>query len=173
MDQSQSQSNLATDGQSCSKSLCRAPSGAHDQIFVTLWQLPSCFSEAPSLTRGRVCLLCMLLALASIVFLWFESHWTRDHILLSQIWDFSFVDSYDSQGHGGGIRTRLHTSGLLTAFSRPGRWLSWIWILYVIKFMYSGPSQINSTLLPLQKLNWNSGNNGIVVRIQGKPLITF
>jgi hypothetical protein len=34
---------------------------------------------------------------------------TRNHILLSQIWDFLFVASYDSQGHGGGIRPRLHT----------------------------------------------------------------
>jgi hypothetical protein len=41
----QSQSHIATDGQSISKSW-----------FITLWQLRSCFSEAPSLTRGRVCL---------------------------------------------------------------------------------------------------------------------
>jgi hypothetical protein len=34
---------------------------------------------------------------------------TRDHILLSQIWNFPFVASHDSQGHGGGIRPRLHT----------------------------------------------------------------
>jgi hypothetical protein len=71
-------------------SWCRAPSGAHDQIFITLWQLRSCFYGAPSLTRGRVCLLYMLLALASVVFLWSESLGTRDHILRSQIWDFPF-----------------------------------------------------------------------------------
>jgi hypothetical protein len=59
-------------------------------MFITLWQLRSCFSEAPSLTRGRVCLLYMLLALASIVFLGLESLWIRDDILLSQIWDFPF-----------------------------------------------------------------------------------
>jgi hypothetical protein len=35
--------------------------------------------------RGRVCLLYMLLALASTVFLGSESLGTRDHILLSQI----------------------------------------------------------------------------------------
>jgi hypothetical protein len=44
----------------------------------------------------------MLLALASAVFLGSESLGTRDHILL-------FVASYDSQGHGGSIRPRLHT----------------------------------------------------------------
>jgi hypothetical protein len=52
-----------------SKSWCRAPSGAYDKIFITVWQLRSCFCGAPSLTRGRVCLLYMLLALASAVFL--------------------------------------------------------------------------------------------------------
>jgi hypothetical protein len=40
---------------------------------------------APSLTRGRVCLLYMLLVLASAVFLGSESLGIRDHILLSQI----------------------------------------------------------------------------------------
>jgi hypothetical protein len=53
-------------------------------------QLRSCFCGAPSLTRGRVCLLYMLLALASVVFLGSESRGTRDHILLPQIWDFPF-----------------------------------------------------------------------------------
>jgi hypothetical protein len=59
--------------------------------------------------RTQVCLLYMLLAFASTVFLGYESLGTRDHILLSQIRDFHFVTSYDSQGHGGGIRPRLHT----------------------------------------------------------------
>jgi hypothetical protein len=31
----QSQSHVTTDGQSVSPSWCRAPSGAHDQIFIT------------------------------------------------------------------------------------------------------------------------------------------
>jgi hypothetical protein len=33
---SQSQSHIATDGQSVSKSWCRAPFGAYDQIFSTV-----------------------------------------------------------------------------------------------------------------------------------------
>jgi hypothetical protein len=102
----QSQSHIVTDGQSVSQSRCRAPPGAYDQIFITVWQLWSCFCEAPSVTRGRVCLLYMLpaqsfsgpspLGLETIFYcLRFEtSH---------------FVASYDSQGHGGGIRPRLHT----------------------------------------------------------------
>jgi hypothetical protein len=31
------------------------PSGAYDQIFISLWQLRFCFCGALSLTRGRVC----------------------------------------------------------------------------------------------------------------------
>jgi hypothetical protein len=72
------------------------PSGAYDQIFFSVrnteyvWQLRSWFRGALSLTRGRVCLLYILLALASAVFLRSESLGNRDHILLSQIWDFPF-----------------------------------------------------------------------------------
>jgi hypothetical protein len=73
-----------------SKSWYRAPSGAHDQIFISVWQLRSCFRGAPSLTRGRVCLLYVPLALASAVFLGSEPLGPRNHILLSQIWDFPF-----------------------------------------------------------------------------------
>jgi hypothetical protein len=79
-----------TVSQSVSQSWCQAPSGAHDQIFITVWHLRYCFCGASSLRRGRVCHLYMLLALASAVFLGSESLWTHDHILLSQIWDFPF-----------------------------------------------------------------------------------
>jgi hypothetical protein len=48
------------------------------------------FCGAPSLTRRRICPLYMLLALASAIFLGSESFGTRDHIILSQIWDFPF-----------------------------------------------------------------------------------
>jgi hypothetical protein len=89
-----------------------------------------------SLTKGWDRLLQLLLALASSVFLGFESRGTHDHILLSQI-RYSpnlegqvpvfisprnrvdklypqalgslFVASYDSQGYGGGLLPRLHT----------------------------------------------------------------
>jgi hypothetical protein len=39
--QSQSQSYIATDGRSISKSWCRALSGAHDQICIIVLQLRS------------------------------------------------------------------------------------------------------------------------------------
>jgi hypothetical protein len=43
------------------------------------------FAGLPSLTSGRVCLLYMLLALASAVCLGSESLWTRDHITVSDL----------------------------------------------------------------------------------------
>jgi hypothetical protein len=82
-----------------------------------------------SVTRGWVCRLQLLVVLASTVILRSESRGTHDHILLSQIRDSLnpvfisprnkvarlypqalgslFVASYDSQGYGGDIRTRL------------------------------------------------------------------
>jgi hypothetical protein len=59
-------------------------------LAIAVWLLRSFFCGAPSLTRGRVCLLYMLLSLPKAVFLGSESFDTRDHILLSQIWDFPF-----------------------------------------------------------------------------------
>jgi hypothetical protein len=84
------------------------PSAVYDQIFITIRQLRVCWCGALSLTRGRVCYLQLLLALASAVIVGSECCGTRDHILLSQIRDLSFFASYDSQGYGGGIRPRLH-----------------------------------------------------------------
>jgi hypothetical protein len=87
---SQNQSHIATDGQSISKSWCRAPSGDLDQIFISLWQSRSCLYGAPSLTRGRFCVLYTLLGLASAVFLGSESFGSRDHNLLSQFFRLPF-----------------------------------------------------------------------------------
>jgi hypothetical protein len=61
-----------------------------------------------SLTRRLVCHLQLLMTLASAFVLGSQSRGTRDHILLSQIRDFPFVASYESQGYGGGILPRLH-----------------------------------------------------------------
>jgi hypothetical protein len=110
-------------------------SGAQDQISVTVRQSWVCWCGAPSLTGGRVCRLQLLLVLARAVDLGSESRGTHDHILLFQIRDSLnavgqfpvfiaprnrvaqlypqalgslFIASYDSQGCGGSIRTRLH-----------------------------------------------------------------
>jgi hypothetical protein len=71
MSSEKNSNHIGADGHSVSKSSCRAPSGPHDQIFITLYYSSIC--RAPSLTRGRVCLLYMLLALGSAVFLGSES----------------------------------------------------------------------------------------------------
>jgi hypothetical protein len=65
-------------------------SGAYGQMFITVWQLRVCWCVALYLTRGRVCRLQLLLALASAVILGSESRGTSDHILLSQTRDFHF-----------------------------------------------------------------------------------
>jgi hypothetical protein len=124
-----------TDSQSASLSWCWAPSGAQNQIFVTVRQLRVCWCGVPFLMRGWVCRLWLPLALTSAVILGSGSRGPHDHILLSQIWDSPnlegqdpvfisprkriaqlypqaldslFVAFYDSQVYGGGIRTLLH-----------------------------------------------------------------
>jgi hypothetical protein len=66
------------------------PSGACDQIFVSVRQLRVCSCGELSLTRGRVCRLQLLLVLARAVILGSETRGARDRILLSQIRDFPF-----------------------------------------------------------------------------------
>jgi hypothetical protein len=85
---SQSRSYVTTDCQSASLSWNKAPIWGYDQIFITVRQLHVCWCGVFCLSRGRVCRLQLLLALASAVILGSESRLTRDHILLSQIRDF-------------------------------------------------------------------------------------
>jgi hypothetical protein len=68
---------------SISRPVCleiKHPSGDYDQIFITVRQLRVCWCVALSLTRGRVCRLQLLLALASAVILESEPLGTRDRI---------------------------------------------------------------------------------------------
>jgi hypothetical protein len=66
----------------------RHPSGTRDQFLFRLEiffrQLWVCYFVAPSLTRGRVCNLLLLLVLASAVPIGSEARGTQDHILLYQ-----------------------------------------------------------------------------------------
>jgi hypothetical protein len=62
-------------------------SGAQDQIYITVRPLRDCLYGVPSLTRGHVCRLLLLLVLASAVILYSEFRRTHYHIVLSQIRD--------------------------------------------------------------------------------------
>jgi hypothetical protein len=89
------------------------PSGAYVQIFITAWQLRSCFSRRPLWREdGSVfCICCWSLPA--------QSFSGPSPLVLATIFyclrveTSLFVASYDSQGHGGGIRPRLHTGELL------------------------------------------------------------
>jgi hypothetical protein len=99
------------------------PSGAYDQIFVTVTQLRVCWCGALSLMRGRVCHLQLLLALSSAVILGSKSHGTRGHILLSQIRDFLFC-------------RLLQLAGLQWRYSTPppppGNWDRMHWVTPIV-----------------------------------------
>jgi hypothetical protein len=84
--QTQSQSYLTTDSQLASLSWCQATIRAHYQFFLELkfLLLRVRYFVAPTLTRGQVCNLLLLLVLAGAVQLESVSRGTQDHILLSQ-----------------------------------------------------------------------------------------
>jgi hypothetical protein len=65
----------------------KPPCRAQDQISITVRQLRVCWCGAPSLMRGWVCRLQLLLALASAAILGIESRGTHNDILLSQFPD--------------------------------------------------------------------------------------
>jgi hypothetical protein len=73
-----------------SRSACfgdKAPIWGPKIRFLLVRQLRVCWGRAPSLMRGRVCRLQLLLTFASAVNLASGSHGTHDHILVSQIRD--------------------------------------------------------------------------------------
>jgi hypothetical protein len=61
-------------------------SGAQDRICITLRQLRVCSCRAPSLTRGQICRLQLLLVLASSVILGSESRRTHDRFQTTPTW---------------------------------------------------------------------------------------
>jgi hypothetical protein len=85
----QSRSNIATDRQSVSSGVHLRLTTRYLLLFY-IYVLVFFFCGAPSLTRGRVCRLQLLLVLGRAVILRSKSRGTRDHIFLSQIRDFPF-----------------------------------------------------------------------------------
>jgi hypothetical protein len=123
-----------------------------------------------SLTRGWVCHLQLLVALASTVILRSKSHETYDQILLSQIWDSPnlegqvpvfisprnrvaqlypqaldsiFVTSCDLQGYGRGIRPCLNTGCFCVSKSK---------LLYGWRFTASQFILASSPLRPMTRV---------------------
>jgi hypothetical protein len=146
--QSQSQSHIATDGQSISKSWRRAP-----QIFITLWQLRSCFLGR-SLWRedGSVFCTCYWSSPAQS----FSGPSPLDLATIFYCLSFEtslFVASYDSQGHGGGIRPRLHTGDYSCSSSSSSPAEHFLWYLrtdstentdfYYQERLFTGPLSSN------------------------------
>jgi hypothetical protein len=115
------------------------------RFLFFVWRLWISWYVAPSLTKGLVCdlLVQLLLCLARAVTLGSKSRRTYDHILLPHLrlpkpggprpriyspqeqgvpdippaLGSLSVASYDSQGYGGSILTRLHTGRPITFFS--------------------------------------------------------
>jgi hypothetical protein len=89
--ESKSQSYVTTDCQSASLSWNKAPIWSlRPDLYYCQTVADLLMWGALSLTRGRVCRLQLLLALASADILESESRGARDHILLSEIRDFPF-----------------------------------------------------------------------------------
>jgi hypothetical protein len=105
------------DWRSVSKS-CRAPFGAHDQIFITYDSYGLVFVRRPLWREdGSVfCICCWPFPAQSFSG---PSPLGITTIIYCVRFETSlFVASYDSQGHGGGIRPRLHTGWLIVHFTR-------------------------------------------------------
>jgi hypothetical protein len=121
--ESKSKSKSPCDWRSVSQSVSL---GVELHLGLMIWYLllfdsygPFFFCGAPYLTIRRVCLLYMLLVLASAVFPG-PSPMVLVTIFYCLRFETSlFVAYYDSQGHGGGIRPRLHT----------GVYQNWVWVL--------------------------------------------
>jgi hypothetical protein len=133
--------------------------GAQDQTFVTARQLPVCWCGALSLTRGRVCCLQLLLALASAVILGSESLGTQDNILQPLIWDSSKQEGGPviPSDTGFTFRRLLRLAGLRWRYSTPPpheiihlsfslflpNWLTADW-----SNLHLGTDRVENTILP-------------------------
>jgi hypothetical protein len=97
-----------TVSQSVSKSWCRAPSGAHNQILLLFDSYGLVLCGAPWREGGSIiCTCCWPLPAQSFSG---PSPFGPMTIFYCLRFETSlFIASYDSQGHGGGIRPRLHT----------------------------------------------------------------
>jgi hypothetical protein len=105
-------------------------------------QLRVCYFVAPSLTRGRVCNLLLLLVLASAVPLGSESRGTQDHILLSQ-----FLRLPQPGGPGPRIYIPQKQGGPVT----PGHWVpfpsAFMRCCFFFFFFHKDPIYLQSVII--------------------------
>jgi hypothetical protein len=135
-----------------SRSVClgiKHPSGAYDQIFVTVRHLRVSSCGALSLTRGRVCRLQLLLVLASAVIIGSESLGTRNHILLSQIRDFPF-------------RRRLRVAGSRWRYSTPPSHGLISSVILGISLYSCGTGHTANTVLPLRGADHTENTSHVI-----------
>jgi hypothetical protein len=96
---SKRQSHLTTNGESATLSRCQATISDPWPIFLFLFldiffrSLRVSYNGAPSLMRGPICNLQLLLGLVSAAFHGSEFRGTHDQILCSQIWDSPNLES--------------------------------------------------------------------------------
>jgi hypothetical protein len=102
-----------TDDRSVSKSWNRAPSGAHDQIMITCVTVTVLFLWGALSDKRSGLSFYVPLALASAAFLGSSPLGLETIFYCFRFETSLFVASYDSQGHGGDIRPRLH-KGVVT-----------------------------------------------------------
>jgi hypothetical protein len=104
----------------------RPPSGTRDQFFflfdIFFTHLRVCYFVEPSLMRGRVCNLLLLMVLASAIPIGSGSRGTQDHILLSQ-----FLRLPQNGGPGPRIYVPQEQGGPDT----PGQWVNYQAFIYM------------------------------------------
>jgi hypothetical protein len=124
---------LNYDRQSVSSSWCQAPiwdlRPISPLLEIFFRQLRVCYFVAPSLTRGRVCNLLLLLVLASAVSLGFEFRGTQDHILLCQL-----LRLFQPEGPGSRIYIPQEQGGP----DIPGHWVPFPSPLTIAYFTFIG-----------------------------------
>jgi hypothetical protein len=107
---------VTTDGQLASPPRIKAPIWGPRQDFHHCQTVAGRPMRGATPTRGRSRRPQPLSGLASAVNLVSESCQTSDGTSLFQIRDFHFFASHDSQGYGGGTRTRLHMGLVILIF---------------------------------------------------------
>jgi hypothetical protein len=143
-------------------SLCvKHPSGAQDKIFITIRHLQVCWCGAPSLMRGQVCRLQLLVALTSAVILNSWPYFAVSDSRLPPTWRARYPYLYPQvtgcPSHTTDTRfpllRLLWLAGLQWRYSNPhpcGGWLKWTTSSrYVAPVQTAQKTSLPSSCIPL------------------------